>query len=246
MNSLEEIRKTNTIYAPKPYGLVGDVETNGAAFVTEYVRVNESVDWKLFGKELSEMHYQNYVTTKREQKRQQWIGGRVQTQNGVVDEEPKEYYTEFGFIDPTVGSFYGRNEFVNVWHDDWVEFFCRNRLEPQFRRVIQYYGDRDIIELWSNLQTGLDRFFQNIPNIVPSLLHGDLDSLKVGIFKREQENEDGENVMTDKCIILEPISFYGHSEFDLAKVKMNPLEDFPPEFYEEYHKKIKKLEGFEK
>lgn len=41
---------------------------------------------------------------------------------------------------------------VNVWQEDWVTFYARQRIQPQMDMVEKGSGDREALELWSALQ----------------------------------------------------------------------------------------------
>lgn len=119
---------------------------------------------------------------------------------------------------------------VNDWQKNWVEFYARQRIQPQMDMVEKKSGDREALELWSALQLKIPDLFRDL-EIVPALLHGDLW---------------GGNVAEDSSgpIIFDPASFYGHSEYELAIAGM--FGGFSSSFYSAYHSKIPKTPGFEK
>lgn len=118
---------------------------------------------------------------------------------------------------------------VNVWQEDWVTFYARQRIQPQMDMVEKGSGDREALELWSALQLKIPDLFRDL-DIVPALLHGDLW---------------GGNVAEDSSgpIIFDPASFYGHSEYELAIAGM--FGGFSRSFYSAYHSAIPKAPGFE-
>ncbi|NWR26257.1 KT3K kinase, partial [Emberiza fucata] len=117
---------------------------------------------------------------------------------------------------------------VNNWHSDWVSFFATQRIQPQMDLTERSSGDREARELWAQLQLKIPSLFCGV-EILPSLLHGDLW---------------GGNVAEDDSspIVLDPASFYGHSEYDLAVAGM--FGGFSSSFYSDCHSKIPRATGF--
>lgn len=134
---------------------------------------------------------------------------------------------KFGFHTSTCCGYIPLN---NEWCDDWVRFYANQRLDEQIKRIQEERGDREVGELWSQLQLKIPDFFKDV-EIKPALLHGDLWSGNAG-------EVDGEPV------IFDPASFYGHSEFDLSIAKM--FGGFGSKFFSAYHEVIPKANGFEK
>ena len=131
------------------------------------------------------------------------------------------------------------------------------------------YGDRELRELWPQLQRRIPGFFAEL-EIEPALLHGDLWSGNAA------ENEEGPGRSINSCrthtvrcklrafahkkgtnffdykfnknfflsfsVIFDPASFYGHHEFDLAIAGM--FGGFTSKFYDAYHHLIPKAPGF--
>src|SRR5699024_888778 len=117
------------------------------------------------------------------------------------------------------------------WHDNWIEFFARNRLDVQIKLIVENHGDREVVELWSDLQLKIDRLFRDLRHpIKPALLHGDLWSGNV-------------SQVVDRPVIYDPASFYGHSEYELGISTL--FGGFSPAFFEEYFRTIPKEKGFE-
>ncbi|XP_003376360.1 fructosamine-3-kinase [Trichinella spiralis] len=74
------------------------------------------------------------------------------------------------------------------------------------------------------------RMFVNLPQIKPSLLHGDLWPGNVG------ETSNG-------AVAFDPASFYGHNEFDFGIATM--FGQLPPKFFQGYRTVIPKERGEE-
>lgn len=45
-------------------------------------------------------------------------------------------------------------------------------------------------------------------------------------------------------VVFDPAVFYGHHEYDMASITM--FGNYADEFYEEYYKKIPKVDGYKK
>ncbi|XP_074602848.1 ketosamine-3-kinase-like [Brevipalpus obovatus] len=219
--SLNAIRETKAIRAPKPILLIDLVHRNqGASLVMEFFQNLKSLEKHqgLCGEKLGNLHLDNIILEKREKKLENWIG---------KPEPERNFVKEFGFHTVTCC---GRIPLVNDWHEDWVSFYARNRLDPQIRQVQEEVGDRKVGELWSALQLKIPNFFTSIEGeIKPSLLHGDLWSGNAGELE-------------DEPVVFDPGSFYGHHEFDLSISNM--FGGFTKEFYTSYHNVIKKDTGF--
>ncbi|XP_047689036.1 ketosamine-3-kinase isoform X3 [Prionailurus viverrinus] len=150
-------------------------------------------------------------------------GGRHRKGGGRAE---RPFVDQFGFDVVTCCGYLPQ---VNVWQEDWVTFYARQRIQPQMDMVEKGSGDREALELWSALQLKIPDLFRDL-DIVPALLHGDLW---------------GGNVAEDSSgpIIFDPASFYGHSEYELAIAGM--FGGFSRSFYSAYHSAIPKAPGFE-
>lgn len=68
---------------------------------------------------------------------------------------------------------------VNDWQQDWVNFFARQRIQPQMDLIEKNSGDREARELWAQLQVMISmeiwngiliiRYLQN--NVISMLLY---------------------------------------------------------------------------
>lgn len=169
------------------------------------------------GNQLADLHVHNELMKMKVQKNIGTIG------KCPANLRPVE---KFGF--PTI-TCCGYIPQENEWQEDWVTFFASQRLHPQIRLIERDYGDRTLLELWSELQMKVQNAFRDTV-IVPSLLHGDLWEANVA------EDDHGP-------VLFDPASFYGHSEYDLSIGDM--FGDHCADFYEAYHRKIPKSPGFE-
>lgn len=156
--------------------------------------------------------------------------------NRFVPQPNTEPINEFGFNLPTSC---GSIPQVNEWTRDWVSFYARHRLDVTIRSILSDHSDRELNELWSNLQLKVDKFFMDFEHrgsrddeIVPALLHGDLWS---GNAAQLNDGSDG--------IIYDPASFFGHSEYEFGIVRM--FGGFPAEFERAYFESMPKKKLFE-
>ena len=117
----------------------------------------------------------------------------------------------------------------NRQHDEWIDFFVEERINPQIKMAVDSGKlDNGILQNWDRLAGKLDAIF---PPAKPSLLHGDLW---------------GGNYLFDgsgSAVLIDPAVYYGHPEMDLAFSKM--FGGFSADFYRGYES-VKPLEpGFE-
>lgn len=244
MSSLNKINETKTIRVPKPYFVVADPQSNGGGLVMEYLNVKSNLNWTKLGSDLADLHLFNSVLGKKKKKLESWIGNPPVSELPVdIDINMKkdvsfnisnevarnmEYVEQFGF---EVTTCCGKIPQNNEWHDNWIEFYARNKLESQINLVIENYSDRMVIEYWSELQLKIDNFFTDIDVIEPSLLHGDLWNGNIG-------------QVDDIPVIFDPASFYGHAEYELAISKL--FGGFSQNFYKAYFKKIPRKKQFQR
>ncbi|XP_064460871.1 ketosamine-3-kinase-like isoform X2 [Ornithodoros turicata] len=213
--SLDTIMRTDTVRVPKPLAIVNN-PSGGAALAMEYVKMRPLVKHAAqLGKLLANMHLDN---------ERKWD----KSQSSSVHDRQEDFVQQFGFHITTCC---GYLPLENSWSSDWVEFFCRQRIDVQIRSAQEKYGDREAGQLWGLLERSVPKLFEELEPIRPALLHGDLWGGNVA------ETEEGP-------IIYDPAAFYGHSEFDLSIAKL--FGGFEDNFYKAYFKCIPKAVGFEK
>lgn len=236
--SLQMIRATDTVRAPKPYGVVNIPNETSCVLVMEHLnglcRLDRS-DEQL-ADQLAAMHLHNYRCIRQGEKSQSWADRAYNE-----DDDSGRSVRQFGFERITCC---GQLEQTNEWTDDWVRFFACHRLQAQIDRLTSVRGDRDCVEQWSQLSVKLDRLFTNrdgeLMHIYPALVHGDLWFGNVGeqVISTELDSPGAR-----QPVIYDPAAFYGHSEYDLAIAHM--FGGFSSRFYDAYRKKIRPQFGSE-
>ncbi|MBA4302332.1 MAG: ketosamine-3-kinase [Cyclobacterium sp.] len=117
----------------------------------------------------------------------------------------------------------------NDHHDNWPDFFIKQRLEPMLGKA---YFDRLIpLDFLKKFQTIYSKMNSFLPKEKPSLLHGDLWS---GNVICDQEG---------KPCLIDPAVYFGHREMDLAFSKL--FGGFDSRFYEAYESIIPLEPDFE-
>lgn len=121
----------------------------------------------------------------------------------------------FGFIhDNYIGSLPQSNGDA----EDWIDFFCSQRIEPLLRQAMDAgQVDASMRTQWERLAAQLNSI---LPSCVPSLLHGDLWS---GNYMYDTSG---------RAVLIDPAVYYGHPEMDLAFSRM--FGGFAEAFYEGY------------
>jgi fructosamine-3-kinase len=118
----------------------------------------------------------------------------------------------------------------NSHHDNWINFFVQERINPQIQMAVDSGKlSSGIFQNWERLSAKLDEIF---PSVKPSLLHGDLWGGNY-LF-----NSEG------KAVLIDPAVYYGHPEMDLAFTKM--FGGFSGDFYEGYESETPLAPGFSK
>ncbi|KAM9296756.1 fructosamine-3-kinase-like [Gastrophryne carolinensis] len=215
--SLKEIQRTSTIRVPEPI-MVTELSTGGALFIIKHMEMRQISKYAgKLGEQLAALHLHNQVLQEKMKKKTKIVG------KCPTDLQPVE---KFGFHTTTCCGYIPQ---VNEWQEDWVTFFASQRLEPQLNLIERDYGDREILQLWSELQVKVHYAFKDMM-IVPSLLHGDFWEANVA------EDDVGP-------LLFDPGSFYGHSEYDLSIGEM--FGAHWKDFCSSYHWKIPKAPGFE-
>ncbi|KAM8946959.1 ketosamine-3-kinase-like isoform 2-T2 [Pelodytes ibericus] len=216
MASLESILQTETVMVPKPIKVI-DQPGGGALLVMEHLDMKSLHRHSAkLGEQLADLHLHN-----------RRLRDKLMKESGVVGQSDVQYVDKFGFHTVTCC---GYIPLVNEWQDDWISFYSRQRIQSQIDMIEKSSGDREAIELWSQLQLKIPELFTDI-EVVPSLLHGDLWGGNVA------EVDSGP-------VIFDPASFYGHSDFEMAIAGM--FGGFGGSFYSAYHAKIPKSPEFDR
>ncbi|XP_064170453.1 ketosamine-3-kinase-like isoform X3 [Anguilla rostrata] len=202
--SLDSILKTETVKVPKPTKVI-DLETGGAVFIMEHLDMKSLCKYSaLLGDQLADLHLHNQRQRDRRDKEEQTVGkGSGQSDVPVIE--------KYGF------------------HTTTCCGYLPLRLQHQLGLLEQSCGDREVQELWSQLQLKIPEMFEG-EQVYPALLHGDLWSGNVA-------------QCSDGPVVFDPCSFYGHSEFELAMPAM--FGGFSHSFYSAYHARLPKAPGFE-
>lgn len=117
----------------------------------------------------------------------------------------------------------------NTQHSGFVDFFIAERLEPQIRLAHNSgYLNTKHLKQSEHLYQELESIF---PNEKPALVHGDLWS---GNFMSDEEGNP---------VIMDPATYYGHREVDIAMTTM--FGGFDAEFYQYYQQYLPMEKGWE-
>ncbi|KAK8392721.1 hypothetical protein O3P69_014863 [Scylla paramamosain] len=211
---LQQLGASGVVRVPEPLAAV-ELPGGGAALVLEYLPMKDLRHHSLnLARQLARLHLQNPLATTHPG------GSRV----GHGDAR-STFVPHFGFHSPTPCGYILQD---NTWCDDWQTFFSR-KLQQQIAMIETEYGDREVLELWSRLQTQMPRFFAGV-EVLPSLLHGDL------WMGNSAETQQGP-------VLFDPGVFYGHHEYDSAVSALVP-PGFGESFWAEYHAAVPKAPGW--
>lgn len=189
---LKQMLDTQTIRVPKPLccGIAGD----SAYIVLEWLEFGGSNTqaWEEMGRKLATMHQ-----AKPPQPLQ--IKG--------------ETLARFGWEqNNTIGS----TPQINIWTDEWAEFFAKHRLGYQFQLARRRGGHFP----------GQDKLLARVPELLthqpePSLVHGDLWGGNAAITR------------SGEPVVLDPATYVGDREVDIAMTEL--FGGFPGAFYRGYN-----------
>lgn len=117
----------------------------------------------------------------------------------------------------------------NRRHDEWIDFFIEERIDPQLRMAA------DAGKITSGTVGRISTLYQRLPDIFPdeqpSLLHGDLW---------------GGNYFYDvngRATLYDPAVYYGHREIELAFTHL--FGGFSRDFYQSYEEAYPLSPGFQ-
>lgn len=130
---------------------------------------------------------------------------------------------KFGFtVDNTIGD----TPQPNGWMSNWIDFYRERRLRHQLLLT----GDSDLIGLGERICDNLESFFEDVDEIKPCVLHGDLWSGNI-------------NGVEGQPTIYDPACYYGHHE---AEFGMSWCAGFSKSFWDAYHERIPPAPGFKR
>lgn len=118
----------------------------------------------------------------------------------------------------------------NPWTDDWIGFFCEQRLRYQLQLAKDKGYRGELQSFGAELAKSLPRLFDNYEP-VPSLLHGDL-------WGGNWATVDG------GPIVFDPAVYYGDRETDIAMTDL--FGGFGPAFYAAYQSAWPLYDGHER
>lgn len=126
-------------------------------------------------------------------------------------------------------NYIGRLPQSNKYHADWLEFFMRERLEPQVQMAVDSGKiDKHFTHIFDRV---MNYTYVMFPDEPPALLHGDLWS---GNYMFTKKGE---------VAIFDPAVYFGHREMDLAMTKL--FGGFDTEFYHGYNDVYPLEQGYE-
>jgi len=226
--SLDAIRKSGKIRVPEP--VVVEDYPEGSLLIMEHLELRSlrPPSSAALGTQLAQLHLYNQDKLKESF-----------TDSFVGRHQHEKSFDKFGFDVTTCCGFL---PLQNEWNDDWVRFYCSQRLDPQMN-MEEVKCDRVAQELWKELQRKIPSFFKGM-EILPALLHGDLWSGNVSEIPAPAA--PGVNSDSPKAaipVIYDPASFYGHDEFEFGIVNM--FGGFDRQFFDAYHSIIPPKPGHE-
>ena len=214
---LNAMAATETIGVPRAFhydDLFG--REAGSWILMEHVDMSSSLDQRVLGTLLGEMHLAEPLQEEAKAKA------------NTKEEGSRSVQGRFGFcVDNTIGA----TPQPNDWTDDWVTFYREKRLWHQ----LQLTGDTKLLRLGEKALERMEEIFDPVKGKVrPSILHGDLWSGNIAA--------DGSKKGKGKPVIFDPACYYGHHE---AEFGMKWCASFGDGFWGAYHDVVPKEPGFD-
>jgi fructosamine-3-kinase len=135
--------------------------------------------------------------------------------------------TQFGWHQ---GNTIGDSPQLNNWSDNWVAFWCGQRLGFQLELAVRNGLTGKLQQHGERLMARLDEFFVGYQPM-PSLLHGDLWGGNHGF------------TTNGLPVLFDPAPYFGDRETDLAMTRL--FGGFSPDFYTAYHTAYPLNSGYE-
>ncbi|WP_288846373.1 fructosamine kinase family protein [uncultured Fructobacillus sp.] len=160
-----------------------------------------------------------------------WIETGSNNQSALGEALAKLHHAKgkaFGFEVNADNDYFPKN---NTWSSSWGEFFVHQRLEPLMalaKKKALWLNQRG--DHFENLKKTI-LADDHVRQVEPSLLHGDLWA---GNFMFDTN---------DQPVFIDPNSFYGDREYDLAVSKVFP--GFNEDFYSSYEAAYPLEDGYE-
>ena len=133
-----------------------------------------------------------------------------------------------GFYGLDYDNYIGRLPQSNHKHDNWIDFFISERIEPQYKMAF------DSHRLPESGAVYLQHLYSKLPEILPdeppSLLHGDLWS---GNYLCGQNQQ---------IILIDPAVYFGHREMEIAFTQL--FGGFGANFYQAYQESFPQEPNF--
>jgi len=114
----------------------------------------------------------------------------------------------------------------NQWHFNWVDFYGKQRLQPQLELAQLRGANAAMFELGQQLIEALPFWFQKYAPKA-SLLHGDLWGGNSGFAIEDNTKKSSE------AVVFDPACYYGDRETDIAMTEL--FGGFSQQFYAGYN-----------
>lgn len=195
---------TRTLRVPRVLGC-DDLEGGGSFVAMEYFDLGGALDQFKLGEGLGRMHL-----------------ARPEAQEALEG--------RFGFgLNNTIGGTPQPNSWSGgTGTEGWINFYAERRLLHQ----LELAGDPGLLRMGKALIERLPDFFDDVDQISPSIIHGDLWSGNIGGVAGD-----------DTPAIFDPACYYAHHE---AEFGMSWCANFGNEFWRGYRSVIPESQGFQR